>query len=72
MNWWLLFCVLTSFSLETLNEGLSSKPCERGRLLTEYVNRHATCLNKLLEHEEFKIVLNHIKQPTQSHQGLTE
>lgn len=65
-------CVFASFSLETLNEGLSSEPCERGRLLSEYGKRHATCLNKLLEHEEFKTVLNHIKQPTQSHQGLIE
>lgn len=65
-------CVLASFSLETLNEGLCSEPCERVRLLSEYGKRHATCLNKLLEHEEFKIVLNHIKQATQFYQGLTE
>lgn len=64
-------CVFTSF-LETLNEGLSSEPCERSRLLSEYRKRHATCLSKFLECEKFKIVHNHIKQPTQSHQGLTE
>lgn len=68
-------CVFTFSFLETLNEGLSSEPCERSRLfrlLSEYGKRHASCLSKFLKREEFKIVHNHIKQPTQSHQGLTE
>lgn len=66
-----LIFVSSSF-LEILNERLSSEPCERSRLLSEYGKRHATCLSKFLEREEFKIVHNHLKQPTQFHQGLTE